>query len=199
MSPFTFPNLDHLLKHDVYYQVDAQNLVIYAIKQKESVASFDNEASLMDASSHLTNVLYTSHSPSTEGSSVNKLSAPQKISGFDYLQVSASSPDIMSSVYSVGGTSGLDEFGFPNFDNMGFRYDQTPAFGDDDHLQFFDSDIQSQCHILDKQADLQNAVDDFMLHSTALTMGKAQRRWRKLYNVLKWFMIRNISLKRSRV
>ena len=164
----------------------------------------------MDGTSHLTNVLYSPSSPNTEGSSANKLLAPQKTEGPNYTQPSASSPDIMSSIYSVGGTSGLDDFCLPNFDSMGLRYDQTlgfpvqvtntllcdsdpmaHAFGDEDHLQFFDTDLQSQCHI---QADLHTAVDSFMMTrstiASTIAIGKAQRRWRKVINVLKWFMVR---------
>ncbi|XP_027919003.1 calmodulin-binding protein 60 A isoform X2 [Vigna unguiculata] len=186
-------------------KVEAQNTVATALRQGEKYATFEDEDSLMEGSSHLTNVLH-SHSPSspkTEGSSANKLLGPQKTGGFNYPQTNASSPDIMSSIYSVGGTSSLDDYCLPNFDNMGLRYDQTlsfpvqvsnslicdtdsmaHAFSEEDHLQFFDTDLQS--HV---EADLQSAVDSFMLaRSTA--NGGAQRRWRKVCNVLKWFMVR---------
>lgn len=187
-----------------HHQVDAQNSVIAALRQGEKYATFEDEDSLMDGSSHLTNVLYSPSSPKTEGSSANKLLAPQKTGGLNYPQANASSPDIMSSIYSVGGTSSLDDYCLPNFDTMGLRYDQTlsfpvqisnslicdtdsmaHAFSDEDHLQFFETDLQSQV-----QADLHSAVDSFMLvPSTSLASG-AQRRWRKLFNVLKWFMVR---------
>ncbi|XP_061338604.1 calmodulin-binding protein 60 A isoform X2 [Gastrolobium bilobum] len=186
-------------------KADAQNLVISAYNQGETFTFCDDEGSLMNGSSKLTNVLYSPSSPRTEGSSANKLLAPQKSGGFNYTQASASSPDIMSSIYSVG-TSGLDDYCLPNFDSMGLRYDHTlsfPAqvsnslicdtdpmahvFSDEDHLQFFDTDLQSQCHI---EADLQSAVDSFMrAHSTPMVNCKAKRRWRKLFNVLKWFMV----------
>ncbi|RDX60887.1 Calmodulin-binding protein 60 A, partial [Mucuna pruriens] len=189
---------DNMIFH---HQIDAQNSVTSALRQGEKYATFEDEESLMDGSSHLTNVLYSPSSPKTEGSSANKLLAPQKTGGFNYPQASASSPDIMSSIYSVGGTSSLDDYCLPNFDSM-VRYDQTlgfpvqvsnslicdtdsmaHAFSDEDHLQFFDNDLQS--HV---QADLQSAVDSFMMARSSLANG-AQRRWRKLFNVLKWFMI----------
>jgi len=186
-----------------HHQVEAQNTVATALRQGEKYVTFEDEDSLMDGSSHLTNVLHSPSSPKTEGSSANKLLGPQKTGGFSYPQASASSPDIMSSIYSVGGTSSLDDYCLPNFDSMGLRYDQTlsfpvqvsnslicdtdsmaHAFSDEDHLQFFDTDLQS--HV---EADLQSAVDSFMLaRSTA--NGGAQRRWRKVCNVLKWFMVR---------
>lgn len=189
------------------HQAEAQSSVISASKPGEIISSFEDEASLLDGSSNLTNVLHSPNSPGTEGSSANKLLAPEKTGGgFSYTQASASSLDIMSSIYSVGGTSGLDDYCLPNFDSMGLGYGQTlsfpvqltnslicdtdpmaHAFSDEDHLQFFDTDIQSQCHI---EADLQSAVDGFMLARTSNAIGKAQRRWRKLFNVLKWFMVR---------
>ncbi|KAK2355702.1 hypothetical protein P8452_75713 [Trifolium repens] len=187
-------------------KADAQISVISALTQGD-FASLEDETSLMDGYSHLTNVHYSPSSPRTEGSSANKLLAPQKTGGFNYTQESASSTDIMPSIYSVGGSSGLDDYGLPNFDSIGLRYDQNlgfpmqvsnslicdtdsivHAFGDDDHLQFFDADLQSQCHI---EADLQRAVDSFMLApSPSMANGKAQRRWRKVVNVLKWFLVR---------
>lgn len=189
-----------------HYQDDAQNSVISALSQC-NFASFEDEASLIDGYSQLTNVHYSPSSPRTDASSANKLLAPQKTGGFNYTQESASSTDIMPSIYSVGGTSGLDDYGLPNFDSMGLRYDQNlsfpvqisnslicdtdsivRAFGDEDHLQFFDADLQSQCHI---DADLQSAVDSFMLapSTTSMANGKARRRWRKVVNVLKWFVV----------
>ncbi|ESW27387.1 hypothetical protein PHAVU_003G197500 [Phaseolus vulgaris] len=184
-------------------KVEAQNTIATALKQGEKYATFEDEDSLMDGSSHLTNVLHSPSSPKTEGSSANKLLGPQKTGGFNYPQASASSPDIMSSIYSVGGTSSLDDYCLPNFDSMGLRYDQTlsfpvqvsnslicdtdsiaHAFSDEDHLKFFDTDLQS--HV---EADLQSAVDSFM-HARSTANGGAQRRWRKVCNVLKWFMVR---------
>ncbi|KAK7265719.1 hypothetical protein RJT34_33342 [Clitoria ternatea] len=196
---------------------DAQNLVITALRHEERFATFEDETALMNGSSGLANVLYSPSSPKTEGSSANKVLAPQKTEGFNYTQTQAStsSPDIMSSIYSVGGTSSLDDYCLPNFDSLGLRYDQNlsfpvqvsnslicdtdsmaHAFSDEDHLQFFDTDLQSQCHI---QADLQSAVDSFMLaRSTYKANGVAQRRWRKLFNVLKWFMVRKRGSQRYR-
>ncbi|CAK8563069.1 unnamed protein product [Lathyrus sativus] len=184
-------------------KADAQISVLSALSQGD-YTSFEDEASLMDGYSHLTNAHY---SPRTEGSSADKLMASQKIAGFNYTQESASSTDIMPSIYSVGGSSGLDDYGLPNFDSIGLRYDQNlgfplqvpnslicdtdsivHAFTDEDHLQFFEADLQSQCQI---EADLQSAVDSFMLApSTSMSNGKARRRWRKVVNVLKWFMVR---------
>lgn len=195
----------------LFVQVDAQNLVLSAFEQWGEVVSFDDEASLLGGGS--SNVLQTSSSPRGEDFAGNKFMATQKIGGFDYTQPPASSPDIISSIYSVGGTSALDDYALHNIDGMGLRYDQTltfpgqvanslicdpdsiaHAFCDDDHLQFFDTDLQAQNILPESPADLQSAVDGFLLtqRSTAAVaaIDKAQRRWTKLFSVLKWFSIR---------
>ncbi|KAJ6970436.1 calmodulin-binding protein 60 A-like isoform X1 [Populus alba x Populus x berolinensis] len=191
---------------------DGQNLVITAFEHWEQVISFDDEASLVGGSSQLSDVAYTSSSPQTENSSGSKFLASQKIGGFDYAQPSASSPDIMSSIYTVGGVNGLDDYALQGIENMGLRYDQTlnfngqvsnslicdtdslaQAFCDEEHLRFFDTDLQSQNLSLETQADLQSAVDGFLLaRSTAVAVYKAQRRWAKISCVLKWFSVRKL-------
>ncbi|XVF09227.1 hypothetical protein REPUB_Repub07fG0074100 [Reevesia pubescens] len=185
-------------------KIEAQNLVISAFEHWEEVISFDDEASLIGGASNLANVPYTS-STKTELSNGSKFLASQKMGGFNYAQPSASSPDIISSIYSVGGMSGLDEYALHGIENMGLRYDQTcypgqvtnslicdtditQAFCDEDHLRFFDSDLQSQSLGLESQADLQTAVDGFLLQRTVAV--QAQRRWTKVFSVLKWFSIK---------
>lgn len=149
----------------------------------------------------------------TEISNGSKILASHKMDGADYSQLNAASPDIISSIYSVGGVSGLDDYNLID----GLRYDQalsypgqianslicdtdsiSQTFCDEDHLRFFDTDLQSQNLSLESPADLQSAVDGFLMtRSTTLAMGKAQRRWTKLFSVLKWFSIRKIvTLKR---
>ncbi|GMY24590.1 calmodulin-binding protein 60 A isoform X5 [Fagus crenata] len=188
-------------------KADAHNLVISAFKHWEDVVSFDDEASLVGSSSHFTNVLYTASSPRTESSNGSKFLASHKIGGFDYTQQTASSPDIISSIYSVGGSSGLEDYALHGIDRMGLRYDPAlsfPAqvsnslicdtesmnnsFCDDDHLHFFDTDLLTQNISLESRSDLQSAVDTFLSTCTAVVaMGKAQRRWTKLFSVLQWF------------
>lgn len=199
---------------NIFLQADAQNLVLSAFEHWGEVVSFDDEASLFGGgSSNVDNVLQTSSSPRGEDFNGSKFLATQKIGGFDYTQPPASSPDIISSIYSVGGTSGLDDYALHNIGGMSLRYDQAltfpgqvgnslicdpdsiaHAFCDDDHLQFFDTDLQSQNMLPESPADLQNAVDGFLLaqRSTAAVsaVDKAQRRWTKLFSVLKWFSIR---------
>lgn len=192
-------------------------MVITAFEHWEQVISFDDEASLVGGSSQLSDVPYTSSSPRTENSCGSKFLASQKIEGFDYAQPSASSPDIMSSIYTVGGGSGLDDYALQGIESLGLRYDQTlnfpsqvsnslicdtdslvHAFCDEEHLRFFDTDLQTQNLGLETQADLQSAVDSFLLaRSTAVAVDKAKRRWAKISNVLKWFSIRKLVAKRK--
>ena len=122
--------------------------MISAFEHWGEVVSFDDEASIVGSSSHLTNILYTSSSPRTESSNGCKFLASHKIAGFDYAQQSASSPDIISSIYSVGGSSGFDDYDLPNVDGMGLRYEKASSFlesmkhsFDDDDLKFFYTDL----------------------------------------------------------
>ncbi|KAJ7945914.1 Calmodulin binding protein-like [Quillaja saponaria] len=220
LSEFQYAPIDKLSEAE---KADAHNLVCSAFERWDDVFSFDDEASLMGGSSHLTDVLYTSSSPRAESSSLSKFLPPHEVGGFDYTQPSASSPDIISSIYSVGSSSGLDDYALHGVETTGLRYDHTlsfpgqatnslicdtppmvHAFSDEDHLQFFDTDLQSQNHILESQADLQSAVDRFLFaRPTAMAVDKvdkAHRRWRKLSSILRWFSIRRIvALRRSHV
>ncbi|CAN1132961.1 Calmodulin-binding protein 60 A [Linum perenne] len=201
-------------------KVDAHNLVVAAFGCWDEVICCDDETSLVAASSNLNSVPYSSSSSKTENSNSSKALALQKVGEFDFAQPSASSPDIVSSLYSVGGISNLGEYDFHGIENMGLRYDQTFNFAsqvpnplinesdsitqalcDDDHLRFFNDDLQSQNLCLEAQADLQSAVDGFLLaRSTAVAIGsKAQRRWAKISSVLRWFSVRKLVAKRNRV
>ncbi|XP_062168781.1 calmodulin-binding protein 60 A isoform X2 [Alnus glutinosa] len=192
-------------------KADAHNLVISAFEHWEEVIPYDEEASLVGGSSHLTDVHYPASSPRTESSNGSKFLASHKIGGFDYTQQCASSPDIISTIYSVGGTSGLDEYALHNIDSMGLRYDQalsfpgqvtsslicdtdpmTQAFCDEDHLQFFDTANHSQNLELEASSDLQSAVDDFLSAARSTAVALAQTRWTKVFSVFKWFSIRKV-------
>lgn len=192
---------------------DARNMVISAFEHWQEVLSFDEETSLTGGFSHLTDVLYPSSSPRAENSNCSKLLTSQKIGGFDYTQQIAASPDIISSMYSIGGVSGLDDFPLHSIENMGLRFDEplnftevnnsmicdteslTPFCDDDDHMQYFDTDgsLHPQNPSLESPTDLQSAVSSFLYpRSTAVAAGKAKSRWRKISNVLKWFLIRRM-------
>ncbi|KAK4264292.1 hypothetical protein QN277_025492 [Acacia crassicarpa] len=165
-------------------KADAQSSVSSAIQQKEKFDPFNDEASLMEGCSHFDNEFSSSYSSRSDGLSAYKLLSPQKTDRFDYFQESAPSPDILSSVFSVG-SSGLDDYLLPTSDSMDFSYDQTLGFPvqtpnslfgetdthvfDDEPPHFFDTNVHPPYP--DKQVE---------------EPGKAQKRWRKLFNVLKW-------------
>ncbi|KAL5544266.1 hypothetical protein UlMin_008050 [Ulmus minor] len=198
-------------------KVDVHNMVISAFEHWQEVECYEDEAYLTGGSTPCTKAFCSASSPGTEGSTGSKFLASHKIGGFDYTQSNASSPDIISSIYSIAGTSALDDYPLPSIDSIDLsRYDQAlsfpsqvtsslicdsepmnQAFLDEDHLQFFESDLQSQNIILESPADLQSAVDGFLFPRSA--MGKAaQRRWTKLFIVLKWFFfLRSVIVKRQ--
>ncbi|KAM1080839.1 hypothetical protein EV1_015357 [Malus domestica] len=196
-------------------KADGYHLVISAFEHWEEVVPFEDEASLIAASSNFTNVLHTSSSPRAEDLGGSKFLASQKIGGFDYAQPSASSPDIIPSIYSVGSTSGLDDYALHNIDGFGLRYDQTLSFPGqvtnsmifdtdpmahalfvEDHLQFSDADLES--HNMSSESQyLHSTVDHFLPCSAVAISDKAHRRWTKLFSVLKWFSImRSVASKR---
>ncbi|KAM1737217.1 hypothetical protein ACFX12_015474 [Malus domestica] len=203
-----------LLEHE-YVSADGYHLVISAFEHWEEVVPFEDEASLIAASSNFTNVLHTSSSPRAEDLGGSKFLASQKIGGFDYAQPSASSPDIIPSIYSVGSTSGLDDYALHNIDSFGLRYDQTLSFPGqvtnsmifdtdpmahalfvEDHLQFSDANLES--HNMSSESQyLHSTVDHFLPCSAVAISDKAHRRWTKLFSVLKWFSImRSVASKR---
>ncbi|XP_059640854.1 calmodulin-binding protein 60 A [Cornus florida] len=200
-------------------KADAHNMVISAFKNWEEVVSFEDEASLMDGSLCLSNILYPSSSSMTESSDGSRILTSHKLGRFDYPQPSASSPDVMPSIYSMGSVSSLDDFGLHNIDHMDLKYDQifsdqvpnslicdtssiTQAFCEDEHLKYFDTDcaLQAQNSSLVSQADLHSAVNGFLLSRSATVAtdkAQAQRRWAILFSVFRWFSIRRIVAKKT--
>lgn len=174
-------------------------MVIAAFKNWEKVVSFDNEASLINASAHFfSNVLHTN-------SADIKVLTSQEIGGFDYPQVSVCSPDNIPSIYSVGNVKRLDDFGLHDIDHLDLRYDETlnfhgqvanslicepesvtRAFSEDVDMQYFGADGSFQSGNSCFESDLHSAVNGFLLSRSAAF---AQRRWTKVFSVLKWFSI----------
>ncbi|MBA0744639.1 hypothetical protein Gogos_007254 [Gossypium gossypioides] len=186
-------------------KIEAQNLVISAFEHWAEVISFDDEASLISSCSKLAKIPCT-NSAKTENSNGSKVLASQKMDGYDYAQTSASSPDIISTIYSVWGMCGLEDYALHGIENPDLRYDQTlsypgqvnnslacdadisQTFGDEDHLGYFDGDLHSQGLGLESQADLQTAVDGFLVQRKVADQAKS--RWTKVFSVLKWFSIK---------
>ncbi|XP_010272043.1 PREDICTED: calmodulin-binding protein 60 A-like [Nelumbo nucifera] len=197
-------------------KVDAQKLVKVAFEHWEEVAPLE-AGSINGDSSHLSNtVCFPSSSPGLENSFGSKFLGSHQSGGFGFDQANATSPDLVSSILSIGGMRSLDSYSLQGEDSMDFRYDHpttfasqvtTPlisdtesmaAFYGEDHLQYFDQDhvLQSQSLILDPQADLQSAVSGFL--TKAGPPVKANTRWTMLYSLLRWrFSIRRIMASRK--
>lgn len=199
---------------------DARNLVICAFRHWEEVVSFEDEPSLMDWVMQISTVQFSSNSPMVGNSDANdNVLTSQKVTRSEYQQLSASTPDIMPSFCSIAGFSSLDDYVLNGIDNMDVRFDQPlnfpgqdtssliadtdsitpPSFCDDDHLPFFDTDYTLPSPIfVPSSPDLQCAVNSFLAHtSTILPLDKAQRRWKMLFSVLRWFSVRRIVNRRT--
>ncbi|KAG5522892.1 hypothetical protein RHGRI_034890 [Rhododendron griersonianum] len=194
----------------LFIQAEANNLVIAAFKQWTDVVPIDDEASLLDGSPCLfNNDLY---SAVAETSDRSKSLTSQKIDKFEYPQPSACSPDILPSIFSIGGVNSLDDFGLHTLDNMDFRFDQplnfssqvvspliretdsiTQAFCEDENLPYFNS-LQPSSSSLGSPSDLHSAVNSFL---SARSTAYAQRRWKMLFSVLRWFSIKRIVAKKT--
>ncbi|KAK2965125.1 hypothetical protein RJ640_005288, partial [Escallonia rubra] len=159
---------------------DALNLIISAYKNWEEVVAFDDEASLVDGFSRFSNTLYPSNPPMAESSD-----------RFDYPQLSGPSPDIMPSIFGMGGS--LDDYGLQTIDTMDVRFDQSMSFSghganslicdtdsisqsicENEVMKYFD-ECPLQNSSLDSQADLHSAVSGFLFPPTAVT-GKKKLR-----------------------
>ncbi|XP_004236142.1 calmodulin-binding protein 60 A [Solanum lycopersicum] len=195
---------------------DARNLVICAFRHWEEVVSFEDESSLMDWVMQISTVQFPSNSPMV-GTSDDVL-ASQKVSRSEYQSLSASTPDIMPSFCSIAGFSSLDDYVLHGIDSMDVTFDQPlnfpgqdtnslmadtdsitpPSFCDDDHLPFFDTDYSLPSSSFAPSPDLQCAVNSFLAHSSSIVpLDKAQRRWKMLFSVLRWFSVRRIVNKRT--
>ncbi|CAN4088247.1 unnamed protein product [Withania somnifera] len=199
---------------------DARNWVICAFRHWEEVVSFEDESSLMVWVMQISTVQFSSNSPMMGNSDAgDNVLTPQKVSRSEYQQLSASTPDIMPSFCSIAGFSSLDDYVLHGIDNMDVSFDQPlnfpgqdttslmadtdsitpPSFCDDDHLPFFDTDYSLPSPtFVPSSPDLQYAVNSFLSHrSTILPLDKAQRRWKMLFSVLRWFSVRRIVNRRT--
>lgn len=196
---------------------DARNLVICAFRHWEEVVSFEDESSLMDWVMQISAVQFSSNSSMVGSSDANDtVLTSQKVSRTDYQHLSASTPDIMPSFCSIAGFSSLDDYVLHGIDNMDVRFDQplsfpgqdadslmadtdsiTPPFCEGDHLPFFDTDYSLPSPNFAPSPDLQCAVNSFLARSSILPPDKAQRRWKMLFSVLRWFSVRRIVNRRT--
>lgn len=143
---------------------------------------YDDEDSLKAAICSLTEDLYPLNSQTLPVNPESNNPLPK--SRFDYPQMSAPSPDIIPSTYSLG------EYGSRHMGSNDVRFDQPIDFqchvdntlicdpGSSMHLQYLGGSSPS---------DLQCAVDRFLFPCSA--MGKAHTRWTIVSSVVKWFSL----------
>ncbi|XP_031118408.1 calmodulin-binding protein 60 A-like [Ipomoea triloba] len=193
-------------------KAEARELVISALQHWEEVVCFDNESSLFP---HIQSSDSSSAMANSDGTNNNALAASQKAPMCDYQP----SPDNMPSIYSIGGLSGLDPYDLHSIDSMDVRFEQplrlpgqdtnsfiydtvdavTQPFCGDEPLPYFDSDYSLHSSSFEQSDSyLQSAVNSF-LGRTTVTPDKAQRRWKMLFSVLRWFSVRRIVARKGGV
>lgn len=188
-------------------------MVISALQHWEEVVCFDNESSLFP---HIHPSNSSSGMANSDGS--NALTTSQKMTMCDYQPLSAS-PDNMPSIYSIGGLSGLDPYDLHSIDSMDVRFEQplrlggqdtnsfiydtdavTQPFCGDEPLPYFDSDYSLHSSSFEQSDSyLQSAVNSFLGRTAVVTPDKAQRRWKMLFSVLRWFSVRRIVARKGSV
>ncbi|KAF6154691.1 hypothetical protein GIB67_000575 [Kingdonia uniflora] len=182
----------------------AHNLVKVAYENWESVTSWNDEGHI-DASLHMPTVYFPSSSTAAENSSNIRYRSEE-------FSFNHSTPDMVSSIFSMGGMKNLDNYTLDGVEDMDLRYFTNQVtnsltrhkefqsfYEGDDHLQYFNSEASLEYPSLglESQTDLGTAVSGFLAMSSK--NDKAQTKWRILVSVLRWrFSIRRIvALKKS--
>lgn len=177
---------------------DARDLVIGAFRHWEGVVSFKDESSVMDYALQFSTVQSSSSSPmmANSGSSSDLLTS----------QLIASTPDNLPSISSI---DILDDYILHDIDKMGYvSFDQplsfpsqdsnsfmddtdslTPPFCADMHFPFFTTDSSLP---VPTSPDLHSIMNSFVAHNEIVPLDKAQRRWKMLFSVFRWFSVRRI-------
>ncbi|KAL4559695.1 hypothetical protein LXL04_031838 [Taraxacum kok-saghyz] len=148
-------------------KIEAHKMVLSAFQNPDKVLLYDDEASLRAGTCCLTEDIGNSYLPKGR---------------FDYPQMNAPSP------------GGLDEYGSTQMDTtMDARFDEPMDFechvdntlicdpSSSMHLQYLGTSSTSS------PGELQCAVDRFLFPCAGI--GKAQRRWKIVSSVVKWFSL----------
>ncbi|XP_024971850.1 calmodulin-binding protein 60 A-like isoform X1 [Cynara cardunculus var. scolymus] len=163
-------------------KTEAHKLVISAFHHLDKVLSYDDEASLRAGTCSLTEDLYPSDTQMISGNPEANDSLQKD--RFDYPQMTT------PSLYSVGDMSSLGEYGLNHMGSIDVGFDQPIDFqchvdntlicdpGSSMHLQYLGTSSPGY---------LQCAVDRFLFPCSAI--GKAQRRWKIVSSVVKWFSL----------
>ncbi|KAK9066494.1 hypothetical protein SSX86_013817 [Deinandra increscens subsp. villosa] len=174
----------------------AHKLVVSAFQHPEEVVPYDDEASLRTGTCSISEDIYPLNSRIVTGDPEgSKIIRSHKKGRFDYPQMSALSPDlsVMPTIYSLGDVDSLDEYGLNSMETDELRFDHDPPLNltdtlicdsellkghDDEGMQYFGTPSSSQ---MDSQ------VDGFLFPHPPI--GKAQRRWKVVSSVVKWFTL----------
>ncbi|XP_076908318.1 calmodulin-binding protein 60 A-like isoform X2 [Bidens hawaiensis] len=174
-----------------FEKVDAHNLVISAFQHQEEIVAYDDEASLRAGTCSISEDIYPLDPENS------KIRTSHKKGRFDYPQMSALSPDVsvMPTIFPSEGVDSLDEYGLNSMETEELGFDHDPQLSLPNETLICDSGSLKGHHDEDmryfgtssSQVDLQRAVDGFLFPHSAI--GKAQRRWKIVYSVLKWFSL----------
>ncbi|KAJ9559555.1 hypothetical protein OSB04_004715 [Centaurea solstitialis] len=164
----------------------AQKLVISAFHHLDKVLSYDDEASLKASTCSFTEDLsqMISANPEPNNNSLQK-------DRFDYPQMKTPSLYSAGDLSSLGGEYGLSnvgpiDVGFDQpMDDFQCHVDNTLICdpGSSMHLQY----LGASSSFSSSPGYLQCAVDRFLFPCSAI--GKAQRRWKIVSSVVKWFSL----------
>ncbi|KAK3440003.1 hypothetical protein EUGRSUZ_B00342 [Eucalyptus grandis] len=164
-------------------KADGNNMVISAWQHWDDVVAFGDEpcsTGLLNPNSDLR----SPSSPGTSGSGSLRHLKRNQIGGSDYAQRHMSSPNTMSS--SISSIFPMDDYSLDSLDDMDFRINHSPTISGlivgrsihdpgslsqsflEEDLSFFDGECSEDISRPQRPSD---ATD------------KAQRRWRKLFNV----------------
>lgn len=178
------------------------------------------EVVALDESSLLSNVNYSSNSFMAGSSNGVNILSSNNFGSFEP-QLDASTPDIMSTFYSMRPATNADGFGSHDAESIEVNFDQNLSVPDliadslicdsgsitqslclDNHQQLFDTigSVQNcSLGLHGVNADLYSVISGFLPNHSAATeaITKAQRRWRMLFSVLRWFSIRRIVARKS--
>lgn len=181
-------------------KAEAHKLVVSAFQpqNQENIISYDDEASLRTGTRSISEDIYPSHPQiPTSYPESTKTTTPNKKGRFDYPQITTSSPDATSSIYSIANIDSTDEYGLNSMESDDLRFDQDQPLNlvsdtlicDSGGLKRHDDD-EDMIYLgtsSSRGVDLECAVDGFFFPHSAI--GKAQRRWKIVSSVLKWLSL----------
>lgn len=169
-----------------YFQAEAHKLTISAFGNWEGVNCFNDESA------------QCSHVPTIQCST----NLSTMVTRFDDQHFSAAMPDAMSSIYSPSGLSGLDDYGLQCLENVGVGFDLPLSSPVQDINSFIhDADSSSATQPFSGDRSLPYFDHNYYIQTPIHSPGNnfpAQRRWKMLFSVFRWFSVRRIVAKKGK-